>query len=111
VSSPVPTSYICNNPFFRQVVNGQGQIIGHTHVVVEKITSFKQTTPTDPTVFAFFKGVNTKAVGGVVSADVTNGLPAGTYRLASINAGMNHMPVIAPIAQHGSLDDVIYVSN
>ena len=38
-----------------QQLNGQGQIIGHTHVVVELLQSLDQATPTDPQVFAFFK--------------------------------------------------------
>ena len=68
-----------------------------------------QTTTTDPKKFAFFKGLNNKAVGGALSADVTAGLPVGVYRLASINTAANHQPVIVPIAQHGSLDDAVYV--
>lgn len=56
-----------------------------------------------------FQGVNTKAVGGVLTADVTTGLPAGAYRLCSINSSSNHQPAIVPIAQHGSLDDCVYV--
>jgi len=91
-----------------QQVNGGGDIIGHTHVVVEALTALDQTTPTDPTIFAFFKGVNGAAVNGVVSADVTAGLPAGVYRLASINAAANHQPVLVAVAQHGSLDDMVY---
>ncbi|THU90742.1 hypothetical protein K435DRAFT_596378, partial [Dendrothele bispora CBS 962.96] len=91
-----------------QQLNGQGQIIGHTHVVVEQLQDVGQTTPTDPQVFAFFKGVNGAAVNGVVTADVTSGLPAGSYRLCSINAAANHQPVIVPVAQHGSLDDCVY---
>ena len=67
-----------------------------------------QTTPTDPTRFAFFKGVNGAAQNGIVTADVTNGLPAGVYRLASINAAANHQPVVVAVAQHGSLDDMVY---
>lgn len=38
-----------------QQLNAQGQIIGHTHVVIEKLTSLAQTTPTNPLNFAFFK--------------------------------------------------------
>ena len=38
-----------------QQLNGQGQIIGHSHIVIEKLSSLTQTTPTDPRVFAFFK--------------------------------------------------------
>jgi len=89
-------------------VNGQGQIIGHSHVVVELLTALDQTTPTDPTKFAFFKGLNSPAANGILSADVTNGLPAGAYKLSSINSAANHQPVLVAIAQHGSLDDAIY---
>jgi len=91
-----------------QVLNAQGQIQGHSHVVIEKITSLQQTDPTNPRVFAFFKGLNAAAVGGKLTADVTDGLPAGVYRLSSINTSTNHQPLIVPVAQHGSLDDAIY---
>ncbi|EJD04995.1 uncharacterized protein FOMMEDRAFT_79989, partial [Fomitiporia mediterranea MF3/22] len=91
-----------------QQVNAQGNIIGHTHVVIEPLDSLNQTTATDPSKFVFFKGINGAAVNGVVSADVTDGLPAGSYRLASINAAANHQPVLVAVAQHGSLDDMIY---
>lgn len=91
-----------------QQVNAQGQIIGHTHVVIEKLNSLDQTTPTDPNVFAFFKGINGAAQNGIVTADVTAGLPAGTYKISSINAAANHQPVLVAVAQHGSLDDVAY---
>jgi hypothetical protein len=94
-----------------QTLNAQGQIIGHTHFVVELLQDgLGQTKPTDPGTFAFFKGVNGAAVGGVVSEDVANGLPAGAYRVCSINSSANHQPVIVPVAQHGSLDDCSYVS-
>jgi len=93
-----------------QQLNTQGVIIGHSHVVVEKLTSLDQTTPTDPNVFAFFKGLNAAAANGVLSADVAKGLPAGVYKLSSINAAANHQPVLVPIAQHGFLDDAVYVS-
>lgn len=91
-----------------QQLNAQGQIIGHSHVVVEQLTALDQTTPTDPNKFAFFKGLNAPAAGGVLSADVTDGLAAGVYKLSSINSAGNHQPVLAPIAQHGSLDDAVY---
>jgi hypothetical protein len=91
-----------------QQVNGQGQIVGHSHVVVEAIDSLNSTTPSDPTKFAFFKGLNAAAVNGILTANVTAGLPAGTYKLSSINTAANHQPVLVPIAQHGSVDDAIY---
>ena len=93
-----------------QQLNAQGQIIGHSHVVVETLTALDQTTPTDPKKFAFFKGLNAAAVNGVLTADVTAGLPAGFYRLSSSNTAANHQPVLVPIAQRGSLDDTVYVS-
>lgn len=93
-----------------QILNNNGQIIGHSHVVIEKLDSFGQTTPTNPKVFAFFKGLNLAAVNGIMSTDVTAGLPEGSYKLSSINAAMNHQPAIVPVAQHGSLDDAVYFS-
>jgi hypothetical protein len=91
-----------------QQVNKQGQIIGHSHVVVETLSALDQTTPLDPKKFAFFKGLNAAAVNGVLTADVTAGLPAGIYKVSSINTAANHQPVLVPIAQHGSLDDAVY---
>lgn len=91
-----------------QFLNGEGKIIGHTHIVMELIESFSSTKVLDPTKFTFFKGINAAAENGVVSQVVTNGLPAGVYRLATINAAANHQPVLMPVAQHGSTDDVVY---
>lgn len=85
-------------------VDALGTLIGHSHVVVEKVDSLTSTSVLDPkyavnlsrirprtniisySVFAFFKGLNGVADNGVLSADVTGGLPAGAYRLFSINA-------------------------
>ncbi|KZT22079.1 hypothetical protein NEOLEDRAFT_676150 [Neolentinus lepideus HHB14362 ss-1] len=92
-----------------QFTDSSGNIQGHSHVVIEQLDSMTQTTPTDPTKFAFFKGLNSAAVNGVLTADVTSGLPAGTYRIASINSAANHQPVLVAVAQHGSLDDMVYV--
>jgi hypothetical protein len=91
-----------------QQLNAQGVIKGHSHVVVETLQSLDQTTPLDPNVFAFFKGLNSAAANGVLTATVDKGLPAGVYKLSSINTSANHQPVLVPIAQHGSLDDAIY---
>jgi hypothetical protein len=91
-----------------QQLNSDGLILGHSHVVVEKLDSVDQTTPTDPTAFTFFKGLNDAAQNGQLTADVANGLPAGAYKLSSINTAANHQPCLVPVAQHGSLDDAIY---
>jgi hypothetical protein len=93
-----------------QQVNKQGNVIGHTHMVAEQVESLTSTAPLDPTKFSFFKGVDIPAdADGTVSANVTNGLPEGVYRISSIATGSNHAPVLVPVAQHGSLDDAIYV--
>ncbi|KAJ7482208.1 hypothetical protein B0H11DRAFT_2022085 [Mycena galericulata] len=88
-----------------QTLNAQGQIIGHSHFVVESLTSIDQTTPNDPVKFVFFKGIDDAGVNGILSTPVAAGLPAGTYRVCSINSSSNHQPVIVPVAQHGALDD------
>ncbi|KAE9394318.1 hypothetical protein BT96DRAFT_886646 [Gymnopus androsaceus JB14] len=92
----------------QQVDATSGQIIGHTHVVMELLSDLGQTTPTNPQVFAFFKGVDAAAVNGAVTVDVTSGVPDGAYRLCSINSSSNHQPVIVAVAQHGALDDCVY---
>lgn len=93
-----------------QQLNAKGQIVGHSHIVIEAINSMTQTTPTDPKKFAFFLGLNAAAQNGVLTAAVTKGLPAGTYRMGSINTAANHQPCVVPVAQHGMLDDAVYVS-
>ena len=93
-----------------QQLNAQGQIQGHSHIVIEELSSFNQTTPTNPQKFTFFKGLNDAAQNGILSAVVAGGLPVGVYKVSSINTAANHQPVLVPIAQHGSLDDVVYVS-
>lgn len=91
-----------------QQLNAQGQIKGHSHFVVEALSSLDQATPTDPSKFVFFKGIDDAGTNGVLSTAVTAGVPAGAYRVCSINTSSNHQPVIVPIAQHGSLDDCVY---
>ncbi|KAH0838625.1 hypothetical protein J3R83DRAFT_6948 [Lanmaoa asiatica] len=86
-----------------------GLIQGHAHVVIEALESLNQTTPTDPTQFAFFVALGNKAdASGRLYANVTSGLPEGTYKMTTVNAAMNHQPVLLPIAQRGASDDTIY---
>lgn len=92
-----------------QQLNSQGLIIGHSHIVIQAMTSLTQAEPIDPNTFAFFLGLNSPAQGGLLTANVTGGLPSGVYRMASINTAANHQPALVPVAQHGSLDDIIYV--
>lgn len=88
-----------------------GIIQGHSHVVIEALQSLNQTTPTDPTKFAFFVALNNQAdASGHLYANVTGGLPDGTYKMSTITTAMNHQLVALPIAQRGASDDTIYVS-
>lgn len=91
-----------------QQLNNAGQIIGHNHVVVEAIPALGSTQPTNPRVFAFFKGLNAAASNGQLTADVTKGLPAGVYRMSSITSAGNHQSVLMPVAQRGAVDDAVY---
>jgi len=91
-----------------QFTNAQGLVQGHSHVVIEQLQDISQTTPTNPGTFQFFKGFDDAAVNGVLSAAVAGGLPAGTYRMASITSAANHQPVLVAVAQHGALDDMVY---
>ncbi|KAJ7640125.1 hypothetical protein B0H17DRAFT_1149125 [Mycena rosella] len=92
-----------------QTLNAQGLIIGHSHVVIETLDSLDQITPTNPKNHLFFKGIDAPAVDGVMTVPVgAIGVPAGAYRMCTINSSSNHQPVIVPVAQHGSLDDCVY---
>jgi len=74
-------------------LNANGDVIGHSHIVVEALSGFGQTTPTDPRNFTFFKALNDPAAAnGVVSTEVTGGLPAGYYRISVFHTGANHQP-------------------
>jgi hypothetical protein len=93
-----------------QILNDDGNVIGHSHVAIERLTGFGQTTPTDPRTFVFYKGVNNPAVNGVLSTDVTGGLPVGFYRASVLTTGMNHQTVAVAVAQRGALGDMVYFS-
>lgn len=92
----------------QQLVNGV--IKGHSHVTVQKLTSLDSPEPLNPKIFDFFKGLNAAAKGGILTADVTKGLPAGVYRIASINSAGNHQEALGPVAQRGSFNDMIYIT-
>jgi hypothetical protein len=92
-----------------QTLNAQGQIIGHTHVVIESMPSLTTTAITNSQDFVFFKGVDDGQDGqGNVVVPVNGGLPAGAYRMCTIVSSATHQPAIVPVAQHGSLDDCVY---
>lgn len=77
-----------------QEVNAAGDVMGHSHVVIELLTDgFNQTKPTDSKEFAYFQGLNAPAVDGVLSCTVPQDkLGAGHYRIAVIHSASNHQP-------------------
>jgi hypothetical protein len=89
-----------------QALSG-GLVVGHTHVTVQDLgANLNPTTALDPTLFAFFKGINDAGNGqGLLTATVTGGLPAGNYRVCTLASSSNHQPVLMPVAQRGSADD------
>ncbi|KAF7367418.1 GMC-OxRdtase-N domain-containing protein [Mycena sanguinolenta] len=95
-----------------QTLNSQGQIVGHTHIVIESIPSLTTTAVTNPQDFVFFKGVDDgQDAQGNVAVTVAGGLPAGAYRMCTIVSSSTHQPAIVPVAQHGSLDDCVYFTS
>lgn len=89
-----------------QDLDGGGDIIGHCHVTVQDIGSLDSTSPPDPSRFVFFKGIDDAGNGkGLLQAEVSGGLPAGTYRVCTMIAAQNHQPVAMPVAQRGAQDD------
>ncbi len=89
-----------------QDLDENGDIIGHCHISVQEIGSLRALVAPDPTVFAFFKGVDDEGDGkGGLLAEVTGGLPAGVYRVCTMVAARNHQPVAMPVAQRGAQDD------
>jgi len=84
-----------------------GKIVGHTHVTVQSMgNTMNPKQPMNPAVFAFFKGINDAGNGnGALSATITGGLPAGTYRVCTMTSASNHQLVAMPVAQRGAQDD------
>lgn len=84
-----------------------GRVVGHTHVTVQDMgNTLNPTQPLNPSLFAFFKGINDAGNGnGLLAATVTGGLPAGNYRVCSMTSASNHQPVLMPVAQRGAQDD------
>ncbi|KAH8151565.1 uncharacterized protein LAJ45_04186 [Morchella importuna] len=83
-----------------------GKIVGHTHVVIQRLSSLNPSTPPDPAAFEFFKGINDAGDGsGGLKATVSAGLEKGFYRVCTMSSAANHQPVLMPVAQRGAQDD------
>ncbi|KZV99529.1 hypothetical protein EXIGLDRAFT_725005 [Exidia glandulosa HHB12029] len=91
-----------------QTTDQNGILVAHSHITVNAISDFQDTTATDPQDFVFFKGLNDPAVDGVLSADAVDGFKPGFFRACTINSAANHQPALVAVAQHASLDDCTY---
>jgi len=90
-----------------QDLNGDGTIIGHTHVTIQDMGgSLTPDQPLDALKTAFFLGIDNDGDGaGNLQAPVTGGLAAGSYRVCTMASSSNHQPVLMPLAQRGAQDD------
>lgn len=87
---------------FPQTLDEQGFIQGHSHVVIQEINN--EDEPLDPSVFAFFKGLDDPSnEQGELNALVDNGLPVGKYRICTMVSSFAHQPALMPVAQRGIL--------
>ncbi|KIM23781.1 hypothetical protein M408DRAFT_27608 [Serendipita vermifera MAFF 305830] len=91
-----------------QTTNDDGLLRGHAHFVIEAVADYLSETPLDPVDFTFFKSIKEVPVNGVVTSRVPNGIPSGIYRMSTITTAINHQPALVGVAQHGSLEDVVY---
>lgn len=57
-----------------------------------------------------FTDVDVEARDFYDELDARAGLPASVYRISSMNSVANSQPALVSVAQHGSLDDHVYVS-
>ncbi|KAJ1553285.1 hypothetical protein HK096_008500, partial [Nowakowskiella sp. JEL0078] len=102
-----------------QSLNDDGKIIGHIHVVAQKMGSGNNgNRALDARKFDFFKGLQDKGSSGgrqlsvnVVDENGNPGLQSpGEFRICSITGQRNHAPVIMPVAKRGSQDDCIRIN-
>lgn len=94
-----------------QTLNSNGVILGHNHIVLQRL--FDSSNPPNPSAPEFFVGLNGNSTDGTLSTIVDGSLftsaGQGLYRLCTMTASRGHMPVIAPVARHGTPDDCIRI--
>jgi len=91
-----------------QQLDSSGQILGHPFIVVEQVAQ-NSFTVTDPLKFTLFQGMTGFADStGVLTTTVSEGFPAGFYRMSSIISAANGQPALLPVLAHGAVDDAIY---
>ncbi|THU80530.1 hypothetical protein K435DRAFT_496941 [Dendrothele bispora CBS 962.96] len=111
LSQGVFTSFNKNFLSAPQQLDSQGLVQGYYAVVIDQLFDSHQISPTDPqNDNVYWRPILQKVVNGIVTVDITKGLPPGSYRVTSTAYAMNHQPVFAPVEQHGFFGDVVYVS-
>lgn len=75
-------------------------IICHCHVMKEDIGSLRTAQAPDPRDFAYFTAINTEGdEDGLLETEITDGVPAGVYRIFTMIMSQNHQPVVIPVGQ------------
>lgn len=95
-----------NNQYyaFPQQLNSKGQIKGHQHITIQKIS---EKLPPDASATVFFKGLDQKAQGDFLSVTIDKKLEKGLYRICTMSGSFSHQPLIMPVARRGAQDDCI----
>ncbi|CAG8600988.1 1182_t:CDS:1, partial [Racocetra fulgida] len=91
-----------------QTLNEDGVVLGHSHIVIQLLTS--ETDVPNSKTFVFFEGLNDAFTDGVFTQEVSGGLPAGRYRICTLSSTFTHQPVIMPVAKRGAQDDCIRIT-
>ena len=98
-----------------QTLDVDGNILGHTHVVIQKLSiGFDDRVQEPPAAneFVFFKGLNQddSDIAGRLTVAVADGIQeTGLFRICTMTASFGHQPVLMPIARRGAQDDCIRV--
>lgn len=92
-----------------QKLDDSGAILGHSHLVVQRIDSSDDGDAPDARNFTFFHGFDDPASEGKYVQTVP-GLPTGRYRICTLSSSLSHQPVIMPVAKRGAPDDCIRIT-
>jgi hypothetical protein len=96
-----------------QTVGANGNINGHNHIVIEKISSSGDFP--DPRTPVFFQGLDsnaddTNSLSTLVLSTVFTDSGIGLYRFCTLTSSQSHQPVLMGVARRGSADDCIRIT-
>ncbi|KAG0141646.1 hypothetical protein CROQUDRAFT_663542 [Cronartium quercuum f. sp. fusiforme G11] len=92
-----------------QQLGPNGIVIGHLHLIVDRIQRGTQQAPDISAKPALFKAVaNGADANGIISFPI-DGFPDGEYRISTLATSSNHAAIALPVAERGSMDDSIYI--